>query len=665
MTRLDFDLQFETTDQNSFGGKLAYTDDRFIGLNFDRGFNGQVPLPVIRDLNYRVFAEGKVGFQSTLDLNDGTVDAVMPVDLFFDLPDEVPAVGETLTIQSGFSFGTADVTNAGPSFKTLSPSVAYDLDLLFDVDSGVSVTGPINFQIIFDRDETIELISFDSTKPLSLDIENSLREINASIPNLQTIGAESSPGSNRFVSSGREDFARAALDLDGVVTNILGLPPLEGSRTLIDTEFRILPFLPKIKVQAAAEYNILDVEAAIGLALSQEFSLDNITLPAILTLEDGTTIPFNVGEAINITVPENIGHALDIDASIDFNALLRNETNLELDADLDLHAGKLGLNTSVGDVSVGPLVDESLNFFNRSFELFDHTFALGGFNQEEISFEVDIAIASLRGTPGNDNITGTAADERIDAMAGDDIVAAGPGDDILLGGNGDDTLDGGFGFDVIDGGAGIDSTTYDFYSGPIIADLQSGVVSFPGNSTSTDTLISIENLVGTRGNDTIAGGTDDNRLFGGDGDDVLRGDRNQRSAQDGKSGGNDYLDGGAGNDRIGGKGGDDTLLGGTGDDHLWGDDGDDVLRGGLGDDRLVGDNDSKGTGSDTFVLARGEGTDTILDFEIGIDFIGLADGLTFGDLTFADNAIQANNETLAILQGVNTAILSASTFIPA
>jgi hypothetical protein len=51
-------------------------------------------------------------------------------------------------------------------------------------------------------------------------------------------------------------------------------------------------------------------------------------------------------------------------------------------------------------------------------------------------------------------------------------------------------------------------------------------------------------------------------------------------------------------------------------------------------------------------LATGEGTDTIVDFEIGVDFIGLADGLTFADLSFTGNTITVGDETLATVVGV-------------
>lgn len=159
-------------------------------------------------------------------------------------------------------------------------------------------------------------------------------------------------------------------------------------------------------------------------------------------------------------------------------------------------------------------------------------------------------------------------------------------------------------------------------------------------------------LLAFGGDDTVAGGLGDDEIFGGDGDDILRGDRNSRRTQDGQAGGDDIIFGGAGNDRIGGKTGNDTLYGDEGDDTIWGDDGDDLIFGGAGNDTLIGDNFSQGTGADTFVLAAGEGTDTILDFEVGTDFIGLAGGLTQAQLSFEGNAIKLGNETLAVLEGV-------------
>ena len=195
------------------------------------------------------------------------------------------------------------------------------------------------------------------------------------------------------------------------------------------------------------------------------------------------------------------------------------------------------------------------------------------------------------------------------------------------------------------------------------------VTSLVGTEDS-NTLVDLDdvNLISGRGgNDTIAGLTGDDEIFGGDGDDVLRGDLNSRSPG-GTDGGNDTLFGGAGNDRLGGKDGNDLLLGGRGDDRLFGDDGDDVLVGDLGNDTLQGDDFSGGAGRDVFVLAAGEGTDTIVDFEVGTDFIGLqVDYFSFEDLSISgtnDASISLQDETLAIVQGVSSSSLNALSFFP-
>ncbi|MEL6399388.1 MAG: hypothetical protein AAFR26_09920 [Cyanobacteria bacterium J06626_4] len=120
----------------------------------------------------------------------------------------------------------------------------------------------------------------------------------------------------------------------------------------------------------------------------------------------------------------------------------------------------------------------------------------------------------------------------------------------------------------------------------------------------------------------------------------------------------DVINAQGGNDTVRGLSGDDLLRGGSGDDTLSGGRGSDRLRGGAGFDVLMG-----GRGDDTFVLAAGEGDDTIMDFEVGTDFIGLADNLTVSDLTFTGETISLGDEVLATLVGIDTTALSADSFV--
>ncbi|MFP6670341.1 MAG: calcium-binding protein, partial [Pirellulaceae bacterium] len=91
-----------------------------------------------------------------------------------------------------------------------------------------------------------------------------------------------------------------------------------------------------------------------------------------------------------------------------------------------------------------------------------------------------------------------------------------------------------------------------------------------------------DTLSGDADQDTLQGGSGNDRLFGGDGNDLLHGDA-----------GIDTLSGGAGQDTLHGGAGHDRLFGGDGEDVLRGDAGNDLLRGGNSNDRLFG-----GTGQD-------------------------------------------------------------------
>jgi Ca2+-binding RTX toxin-like protein len=157
---------------------------------------------------------------------------------------------------------------------------------------------------------------------------------------------------------------------------------------------------------------------------------------------------------------------------------------------------------------------------------------------------------------------------------------------------------------------------------------------------------------GTDGDDFLDGGNGDDNVFGGKGRDTLIG-----------SNGNDNLFGGNDNDSLIGANGNDNMFGGTGDDNLNGGSGDDNLRGDLGNDTLRGE-----SGNDTFILATGEGTDTIQDFENGNDRIGLTAGLTFGQLIFdqVDNRVRirlaSTGEILGYIEGLDLSLISAEDF---
>ncbi|MDB9527174.1 pre-peptidase C-terminal domain-containing protein [Oscillatoria sp. CS-180] len=235
--------------------------------------------------------------------------------------------------------------------------------------------------------------------------------------------------------------------------------------------------------------------------------------------------------------------------------------------------------------------------------------------------------------------------------------------------------------DVFDDGAneGLETLTFDVLNGELYeVAADTGSVTLTINDfevVGTDegeTLVGDDadnSIAGLAGDDNIAGGLGNDIILGDAGDDILRGDLNLRSPQDFAIGGNDIIFGGEGNDRIGGKAGNDILSGDAGDDEIWGDAGNDILMGVTGNDILTGDNGSSGSGSDLFVFGNGDGTDTITDFEVGVDSIGLVEGeLVFADLTLTQDGantllgVSSSGETLAVLNNVQASALDENSF---
>ncbi len=211
------------------------------------------------------------------------------------------------------------------------------------------------------------------------------------------------------------------------------------------------------------------------------------------------------------------------------------------------------------------------------------------------------------GGDGEDWAWGLGGDDSLDGGAGGDHLYGNRGDDWIGGGEGDDVARGHVGNDALEGGAGAD----EFY-----------------------------------------GGGDDDGLLGGEGDDELNGNS-----------GSDLIAGGAGDDIVRGQGGPDLLLGDAGNDTLVGHQGFDTLRGGAGDDVLIGgmadDSLTGGAGADVFAFGADAGTDTITDFEQGVDrlgFDGLA-GFAALEITVVDGGTQVSFAgTTVMVVGVDSLV---------
>lgn len=182
----------------------------------------------------------------------------------------------------------------------------------------------------------------------------------------------------------------------------------------------------------------------------------------------------------------------------------------------------------------------------------------------------------LIGGAGHDHLVGGSGADRLYGLAGSDRLRGGNGNDRLYGGAGRDRFEGGAGNDSMWGQAGNDSFSEATWkkSDGLGADRMFGgagvdTVDYSGRSRGvTADADGAKRDDGGRGeHDTIGADVED--LYGGDGNDVLRGNAAPNT-----------LSGGPGNDRLYGRGGNDELFSGIGNDRLYGQGGDDRLRAG-------------------------------------------------------------------------------------
>jgi Ca2+-binding RTX toxin-like protein len=190
---------------------------------------------------------------------------------------------------------------------------------------------------------------------------------------------------------------------------------------------------------------------------------------------------------------------------------------------VDSHSGGEGVDT----------LDQSFTGSAQRIDLAAGRVTIAGVDESATGFENAI------GGSGDDEMIGGSGSNRLDGSWGSDRIDGGDGTDILTGGDGGDLLIGGLGSDtasyssqasqsgsttVIDG-MWINGVVVDLAAGTSVDGITPPAPENLGRQGDAegDWFYQIENLEGTRFNDSLKGDDGVNRLTGGGGDDLLDG----------------------------------------------------------------------------------------------------------------------------------------------
>jgi Ca2+-binding RTX toxin-like protein len=290
------------------------------------------------------------------------------------------------------------------------------------------------------------------------------------------------------------------------------------------------------------EANLFAIDAASGaITLANGAVLDREATPSYtLTVRasDGTN---NSDVAVTVNVTDvapvvtaaqvfSIDETASTDATVGTVATTGDKSSVVFSIVSGNTGGAFAMNAATGAItlaSAGVLSRETTPSYTLTVRATDGT------TMSDVGVTVNVNATTppsgqtLTGGSGADTLIGGAGNDTLDGRAGNDTLSGLAGNDTLTGSSGDDRLS---------GGDGIDTASYATANSAVKVSLATTSSQKTGGA-GTDTIDSIENLIGSAFNDELTGNAGANRISGGSGNDVLTG-----------GAGVDTLDGGQGSD---------------------------------------------------------------------------------------------------------------------
>ncbi len=336
-TLYDFDHTYEVEGHNmwSSGDALGFTDERFIGVESGVDSKKGSTFYADYDIDY------KLGFQSTLNIDAGSVDASISYDVGMQT-----LYNETT---DWLRFETDSTLLLDESmFSTQSPIVEYLLNLVVELESdteiGVDIDIPgtpavevegieifpaipgfeynnhtdIDFSFAkaptlleFDGD-SLNLFGLEGDSAVSIDLTpNGDLYLEASIPHFTT---DSEINEDHLISSGSDNFFSLNADIDQIVSTLAGFP--------------VNPFGDSIEFgRVELSYDLMNYVISGAIGVGQDFTMSFGDLNASLLFEDGFSQDFVLGEDFNVV--DASSHDANNDGDLDFDLVLTPDATFE------------------------------------------------------------------------------------------------------------------------------------------------------------------------------------------------------------------------------------------------------------------------------------------------------------------------------------------------